>query len=1204
MIDQNLNKILDHSDIGIYVTSLENYELLYENNAAKIFTKQKDFFTHSGKCYNVLMGLDKPCPFCKILKLKKGKFLTREFYYPLTKDTFEMKGTIIDWEGKLAHIEYIRKITEEKRLREDNQKLHNEMQDMVENVPCGLCVYFFNGRKLTPLHHNENFYELLGYNEKHRKRTEQFTENLNVHPDDVENLNSVIKSGLEHGGVVAHTYRLFNDKKDKYIRLRLTCNVKKQSDGTAFVYAQYDDVTELEELREKNMSDILMFETLDHKVAESENSLTASIKFNLTDNYILSHQSDGMLTEVLNDYVTIEDFEKMIASYIIDKNDCERLITKFSRDELLKAKHENRIVTDEYRRRDNTGKIVDVKTVALFTDTKADNKEYAVIYTYDITAQKQKTIMTDTIINLNYDFVSLFDCTTRKLILNKIGCVDANPIDFEYGKFPPEESTYDQAFNLYLKNFFNESEKELFRLNMSFEHIVDELKTKKVYVFSCLTNEDNVKKQKIWTVSFLDSRKDRIILTRADVSDIYQDNIEKADKLSKIIKQLETAKELEYKFRQEVAYLETENSKKLLVKGRVNLSKAIVESYMADDNIGISTDNTSYAVAIEQLAVTGFSAQEKDQIRYYMNQDRVLKAFGEGERTYSIDYRRKTHDGSVIWVNTIARTIQNPENNDIISFIYTYDINEEHIQSDMLNIVTGMEYDYIAHVDLNSSKCNIFKNEMLSDTIKEIGNNDYTHNNEKLNLSIVCPEDMQRMCYDTSFDGIKKNLENSKIFSAVYSYIKPDKTVRKKQLQYAYIDKAVGQLIITRTDVTNLLSEQEYQHTKLEKALSEAKKANSVKTDFLARMSHDMRTPMNGIIGLTNITLEDYELSPEVTENLTQIKYSSDYLLSLVDDTLDLNKMDSGNFKLNYEDVSPAQYIENALRITQINAKKKGIEIVYINHIEMYPILHMDPVRGQQIWLNILSNAIKFTPEGGQIVVEQSVFSRDEKTTTTQVVFRDNGIGISPEFLPHVFEPFAQEHSESTNKYGGTGLGMSIVKNLVEIMGGKITVESKLGKGTTFTVLMPYLWSENQQITQPQKHNTISLKGKRVLLCEDHPINQNVACKILEKKEMIVEIANNGLEGVEKFKSSQQGYYDIILMDIRMPVMDGLEATRRIRALERTDSKLIPIIAMTANAFDEDRHSSINAGMNAHIAKPIDIQLLYDTLSKQMRKEL
>jgi signal transduction histidine kinase/DNA-binding response OmpR family regulator len=459
----------------------------------------------------------------------------------------------------------------------------------------------------------------------------------------------------------------------------------------------------------------------------------------------------------------------------------------------------------------------------------------------------------------------------------------------------------------------------------------------------------------------------------------------------------------------------------------------------------------------------------------------------------------------------------------------------------------------------------------------------------------IHPEDVE--LYDKY---VKKGGSDTTRTSAIVRTLMKDGSYHWTEMfAFAELDEAenVTRIISVMREVDREWLNQKEQ---LKIALEDSKKANQAKTDFLSRVSHDMRTPLNGILGITSL-LQDYVTDKKVKSDLYQLELAGKYLLNLINDTLDVSKIESGKVELNPVICDGRTVFNNALGLVAQNMKEKNIK--FHVHAENLPFttLYLDVGRVQQIIMNVIGNAIKFTPEEGTIQFHMTNLSVKNGIITDKIEIEDNGVGMSPEFLPHLFEPFSQERNTSTSSSNGTGLGMTITKQIVELMGGSIEVESTLGKGTKFTLVLPMQIASEEQIQQWKKNQrdgrTIRmLDGRHVLLCEDHPLNANIATRLLKNKGILVDHVENGQLGVEKFNHSPIDYYDAILMDIRMPVMNGIDATRAIRELARKDAKQVPIIAMTANALISDIKETEEAGMNAHLSKPIEIDKLYDTL--------
>ena len=409
-----------------------------------------------------------------------------------------------------------------------------------------------------------------------------------------------------------------------------------------------------------------------------------------------------------------------------------------------------------------------------------------------------------------------------------------------------------------------------------------------------------------------------------------------------------------------------------------------------------------------------------------------------------------------------------------------------------------------------------------------------------------------------------------------------------------------------RTNLAHRKQEQEKDEKYKAELLIAAKKAeaaNEAKTEFLQRMSHDIRTPINGICGMVNMA-EHYAGDLEKqTEYRTKIKEASNLLLELVNEILDMSKLESGEIVLEEIPFNLSSISREVFSVIEQMTAEQNIRIVW----EKNEITHRDfigsPGYVKRVMMNVLSNAVKYNRENGHIYIScMEIPSEQPGMTTMEFICRDTGIGMTEEFQKCVFEPFAQEHTGSRTKFAGTGLGMPIAKNLVEKMGGTITFESEEGTGTTFVIRVPFKIDMNADKCRKQKDvSEKSIKGLHILLAEDNELNMEIAEFMLQNEGVEVTKAWNGQEAVELFRKSKPGEFDVILMDIMMPVMNGYEATKKIRSLDREDAKVVPIIAMTANAFTEDRLRAKEAGMDEHIAKPVDGKLLINIIYKLMK---
>ena len=448
-----------------------------------------------------------------------------------------------------------------------------------------------------------------------------------------------------------------------------------------------------------------------------------------------------------------------------------------------------------------------------------------------------------------------------------------------------------------------------------------------------------------------------------------------------------------------------------------------------------------------------------------------------------------------------------------------------------------------------------------------------------------------------------KTMSASKFSNAVYMYDSNLKKVTAKEFIrdnfWGFTVLVVSVFLIVLILILGLLQ-------KARIAEKKAKKANSAKTDFLRHMSHDIRTPLNGIIGMINISERYCGDKEKLYECEAKVMQSMDYLQSLLNNVLDIGKVEFGTLQLVNKPFDLVAMLVKQISIIETNAKEYGIS--FEGGASMSTFHHRYVIGSEEylnrLLMNLAGNAVKYNRSGGKVSLYFNEISSDDKTAVFEFVCSDTGLGMSEEFQKHAFESYAREGKETTNGYSGAGLGLSIVKDIVDMMNGTIKLESKENVGTTFTVTIPLEIDYNAEKEQQKKVEKPDLSGKNVLLVEDNELNLEIAKMLLEDEKMVVTTAGNGKEAVDIVSRSVPGGFDFIFMDIMMPVMDGLEAARQIRTLNRKDTKEIPIIAMTANAFQDDIRDCIDAGMNVHIAKPVDSKKIEDTLQLVLKQKM
>lgn len=788
-------------------------------------------------------------------------------------------------------------------------------------------------------------------------------------------------------------------------------------------------------------------------------------------------------------------------------------------------------------------------------------------------------------------------------------------------------------------------------------------------------------------------------------------------------------------YEKELTYFAEMSSAAGSIQGRMNVTKNRVESYFTTSNTVLTRVGDSYDDAAAALASCAMDAVYGEEILKALERERVLEDYAAGKTNYHFEFLFR-HKGEAFWGNTSFRTCLNPETGDVIMFFYTLDITEQKLKERLLTGIAELDYDNITDIDIRRgtyhqiSFCSAQKN-----TIPD-------HGDFQKEIRIVAEHFMDESTAEEylgrlDFHYIKARLEEESTYSFILEMRDEYGSMRVKRFQVFYISRELGRVCIARTDVTDVVRREQRQKEELAAALAAAEQANAAKSDFLSRMSHEIRTPMNAIIGMSTIAAKAIGDDEQVADCISKIGISSRFLLSLINDILDMSRIESGKMLLKNEKIPMEEFLCGVNAICYPQADAKGVDYDCIVDPVLDDFYIGDAMKLQQVLINILSNAIKFTKEGGKVTFSASQHKRMKNDAVLRFIINDTGIGMNEDFLPHIFEPFSQESVGTTTLYGGTGLGLAISKSIVDMMDGKITVRSIKGIGTEFTVdvklgiteeekirhnqkkqpynfshlktlvvdddvavcesavvmlhemgiraewvdsgrkavdrvrehwnqglhydmvlidwkmpemdgietarqirrivgpdvtiiiMTAYEWSsieheaklaganllmskpmfksslvsafsevfgEKEEKRQEAESPSYDFTGKRVLLVEDNAINTEVAELLLSDRGFEVETAENGLRALELYSKTEAGYYDAILMDIRMPIMDGLSAAVNIRHLSNTDAKTIPIIAMTANAFDDDIEKSRAAGMNAHLAKPIEPKRLYQTL--------
>ena len=821
------------------------------------------------------------------------------------------------------------------------------------------------------------------------------------------------------------------------------------------------------------------------------------------------------------------------------------------------------------------------------------------------------------------------------------------------------------------------------------------------------------------------------------------------DEDGKPVKAIGTAMDISERVRLEARYEEELKWRKIhnqdvLGSFKLNLTQNICEDGQSDIPVIRSFQGNGtvddffaheYAVHVDEVALAEY--------RNLFNRENLLKTFRHGQTCVTQESYMSFWQNKVLWIRVEVDMFLNPKTDDIEAYIYAMDVDQQKMSRALVDAVVNLDYDYLTLIDCKNDTYVLFAQSGRKTPLPPVYASGYEQKVADYARAHLLEEDVEHNIWEMSYENMLAQLENQDIYTLYTRDRQPDGSIRRKKLQFSYLDKPHKRVILTRSDITDIYNEEQRKNAALRDALMAAQQANAAKSEFLSRMSHEIRTPMNAIIGMSTLAAGCINDPGQVAEYLSKVGISARFLLSLINDILDMSRIESGKVLIRHEEIPFEEFMSGISSICNAQAQEKGVEYDAILLSFTEDTYLGDAMKLQQVLVNIIANAIKFTPPGGkvQFMVQQEKTSGDGAVLKFTV--NDTGVGISEDFLPHLFEPFEQQQSGITAPYAGTGLGLAICKNLVDLMGGKITVSSIAGVGSEFVVevtlgiseksrqttgcghnlhleklkalivdddilicqhtreillnmhlqadyvasgaeavetvrekwarkafydiilvdwkmpdmdgiettrkirkivgpdvtiiiMTAYDWAAieteakqagvNLLLSKPLFESSLSsafekiysgkggsakpsvpqeydFTGKRVLLVEDHLLNIEVAKKLLTAKHLEVEVAENGLCAIESFVQNTVGYYDAILMDIRMPVMDGITAAKSIRQMRKADAKTIPIIAMTANAFDEDMEKTRAAGMNAHLAKPIEPQLLYQTMQRFLYEE-
>lgn len=668
----------------------------------------------------------------------------------------------------------------------------------------------------------------------------------------------------------------------------------------------------------------------------------------------------------------------------------------------------------------------------------------------------------------------------------------------------------------------------------------------------------------------------------------------------RISEQMRLAHEnLEKKYEEEVLYREKAVSADVLASTRLNLTEGIVEEMRVGKQDGYEEQYRHTMEFTERIAAFCKNSWLMDEQKRRLSPKALLEQFEQGTTRVSEEYIAELKNGKHAWVRAEANLVRRPETREVIAFIYSRDITRERVLGHVLERIMSFEYDEIYTVDSENSEFGMIAIGQYA-LDEETVSGSYQEKLDSLVERAVLQRDKDKLRRELCITNMCKVLHEEQTHLLEVTLISKNGKPRRKRVRCMYLYEDVGTVLVTITDIEDVVKAEKEKQEQLEEALRMAKEANQAKSRFLASMSHEIRTPMNAIIGLNSIIKDNINNCEQVLDCSDKLDSASKYLLALLNDILDMSRIESGNMVLAHQPFDGDKFWENVNILAKAQADMASVKYIFVREKQVSRVYLGDATRLQQIMINLINNAIKFTSESGFVKVSVNESEEENGRAAINVTVEDNGIGISEQFLPEVFGMFTQQHAGNTTTYQGSGLGLSIARNFARMMDGDITVTSKEGVGTKFCVNVLLDVDHEQPGIEEIEDKSMNrvFDGKKILLVEDHPLNTLVAKGLLEKRGFTVVHAENGAEAVKIFGENEVDTFDLVLMDIRMPVMDGIEATKRIRALERADAMRVPIIAMTANAYEDDRKQTAEAGMNAHLAKPIDPKQLFRTLDE------
>ncbi|MEG1641483.1 MAG: ATP-binding protein [Synergistaceae bacterium] len=1128
----------DDTDIGIVVIDSKTKEIYYSNKAAQKMLGKKEKYSGQ-KCYQYFFSRQTPCEICE--KFKEGEKGTKGQIVELKKDLWVHIKKNKSFLGKNeVDTIYLTNMTEQINLSK-------QIKEILENINCGLVVSKFDKNDQLKIEYiNDARIEMAGATKE--KAYENLTKDAYYYIYNEEEkikINNVLKSKKDQ--YLSFTALTENGEKCQYLD---KVKFVKNSDGTTSVYETIFDVTNLYEEQEKNK--ILRQEAqiaIDH----------AGLKFW---EYDIKSKTVEVYQTTPDDPVPVqlhnfpEDFYTDGYLYSEDVELYKKMIEKLHKGE-TRAETSVRVKT-------HTGYVWKKVKYTAVRDEKG-NIIKAIGTSENIQSYK----------DMERRFITL-------MVQNEIEAwiynYDTGKLSFTNAKMGLKR----EEIPLTIDELLKEAAETNFIHKDDFAKVIDiceKIKKKEKEATSTIRMfDDKTKKYRWQKISFtqINSRNVGLYVfgSTIDIDDIVKEK----EKYAEGIRQ-------RYKTKDE----------DIVMQGHSSITKdEIIEIYDKDGNEIYNKQKGRFENYTDTLTKLIEDKTELEKCLKTISKEQLLNDFAIGITFHKCDFSMKKDKISRFYELTIE-TVKKIDTKEIYGFFTLRDVTEKKMAEYALKAIGNLEYDYVAYLSLNDDTITIYGGKRVKVASGTHGKPQSYNKRLMKNLETVPKSEREKYQKNMSLTTLKHILATKETYDYIYNE-HYDGEKRIKRVKFSIFDKEKGLVLATRSDITKIIEEQNRQKEILKTALKTAQEANQAKTDFLSTMSHDIRTPINAIMGMCHIAKANEENKEQIHESLDVIEQSSKLLLGLVNKVLDMNRIESGKMAPEKSYYSIKDHISTIISTFKVLAeeKKQTIEskIDIINDH-----CYEDKAKMESVISNLLSNAIKYTPEGGTIKysLKENATQTSDGISTYELTISDTGIGINPEEKETIFEPFYRAKDTQTRNEQGTGLGLAIVKGIVEHKGGTITVKSEKGKGTTFTLKIPVQVTKEKEKPEqhPKEETKTDLTGLKVLICEDNNINQIVAKKLLEIKGATVKMANDGQEGYDIFRQSDNNEFNIIITDIRMPKINGYEMAEKIRKSDHPQAQTIPIIAMSANAFLSDKEKGKEVGMNTYITKPIDPKNLY-----------